>query len=126
MHVLPALKQACLEALDIDDQTPSDMALFYSVVNPRSVLEMIQMIEETKPPSEERILEAFDPIVDLIAKNVYPFRGTDPLQRENHYRFVRSALRLTNKSLAGEIERALRDYFDEDAPSASPPSSVLC
>jgi len=41
MHALPALKQACLEALETEGE-PGNAALFFSVVDPYSVLELEQ------------------------------------------------------------------------------------
>lgn len=44
MHVLPILRQACLEALKTDGD-PDDSGRFSSIVNARSVLELIQVAE---------------------------------------------------------------------------------
>lgn len=51
MHALPILKQACLEALETDGE-PSDPGRFFSIVDPRSVLELVQ-IAETSISDEE-------------------------------------------------------------------------
>ena len=114
MHALSVLKRVCLQALDNDD-----LALFYSVVNPHSVLEMIEMIDQMRssPPTKEQLPKDFDSIVDLIARHVYPFHGTEAVWEKRHYAFVRAALKLTNKELADEIEKALRDYFEEPTES---------
>lgn len=51
MHSLPILKQACLEALETDGE-PGDPGRFFSIVDPGSVLELIQ-IAETRITDEE-------------------------------------------------------------------------
>lgn len=51
MHALPVLKQACLEALD-DTDGPSSPALFFSIVDPGSLLELVE-IAETRITDEE-------------------------------------------------------------------------
>ena len=51
MHALPVLKQACLDAFDTEDE-PGNPALFFSVVDPGSVLELVE-IAETRITDEE-------------------------------------------------------------------------
>ena len=51
MHALPVLRHACLEALDDSDGPPSP-ALFFSIVDPGSVLELVE-IAETRITDEE-------------------------------------------------------------------------
>lgn len=51
MHALPILKQACLEALETDGE-PGDPGQFFSIVEPRSVLELVQTAE-TRITDEE-------------------------------------------------------------------------
>lgn len=51
MHALPILKQACLEALETDGE-PGDPGRFFSIVEPRSVLELVQTAE-TRITDEE-------------------------------------------------------------------------
>jgi hypothetical protein len=51
MHALPALKQAALEAFETEDG-PGDMAGFFSLIDPQSVLDLIE-IAETRITDEE-------------------------------------------------------------------------
>lgn len=51
MHALPILKQACLEALETDGE-PGDPGRFFSLVDPGSVLELIE-IAKTSITDEE-------------------------------------------------------------------------
>jgi hypothetical protein len=44
MHALPALKQAALEAFDTEDG-PGDLAGFFSLIDPPSVLELVEIAE---------------------------------------------------------------------------------
>ena len=60
MHALPILKQACLEALETDGE-PGDPSRFFSIVDPGSVLELVQ-IAETCITDEE--VEALYKVID--------------------------------------------------------------
>jgi hypothetical protein len=51
MHALPALKQAALEAFETEDG-PGDLAGFFSLIDPQSVLELVE-IAETRITDEE-------------------------------------------------------------------------
>lgn len=51
MHALPALKQAALSALETEDG-PGDMTGFLSIIDPQSVLELVE-IAETRITDEE-------------------------------------------------------------------------
>ena len=51
MHALLVLKQACLDAFDTEDE-PGSPALFFSIVDPQSVLELVE-IAETAISDEE-------------------------------------------------------------------------
>jgi hypothetical protein len=51
MHALPALKQAALEAFETEDG-PGDMVGFFSLIDPQSVLELVE-IAETRITDEE-------------------------------------------------------------------------
>ena len=51
MHALSVLKQACLDAFDTEDE-PGSPALFFSIVDPGSVLELVE-IAETAISDEE-------------------------------------------------------------------------
>lgn len=51
MHALTALKQAALEAFETEDG-PGDMAGFLSIVDPQSVLKLVE-IAETRITDEE-------------------------------------------------------------------------
>jgi hypothetical protein len=51
MHALHVLKQACLEALSTEN-APGNPALFFSIVDPGSVLELVK-IAETRITDEE-------------------------------------------------------------------------
>jgi hypothetical protein len=51
MHALPVLKQAALEAFETEDG-PGDMVGFFSIIDPQSVLEMVE-IAETRITDEE-------------------------------------------------------------------------
>jgi hypothetical protein len=44
MHALPALKQAAQEAFDTEDG-PGDLAGFFSIIAPQSVLELAEIAE---------------------------------------------------------------------------------
>lgn len=44
MHAFPALKQAALEAFEIEDGS-GDMAGFFHIIDPRSVLELVEIAE---------------------------------------------------------------------------------
>jgi hypothetical protein len=51
MHALPALKHAALEAFDTEDG-PGDLVNFFSIIDPQSVLELVE-IAETRVTDEE-------------------------------------------------------------------------
>jgi hypothetical protein len=51
MHALPALKHAALEAFETEDG-PGDMAGFLSIIDPQSVLDLVE-IAETHITDEE-------------------------------------------------------------------------
>jgi hypothetical protein len=51
MHALPVLKQAALESFDTEDG-PGDLAGFFSLIDPQSVLELVE-IAETRITDEE-------------------------------------------------------------------------
>jgi hypothetical protein len=51
MHALPVLKQACLDAFDTEDE-PGNPALFFSIADPGSVLELGEFVE-TRITDEE-------------------------------------------------------------------------
>ena len=51
MHALSALKQAALGTLETENG-PSDMAGFFSLIDPKSVLELVE-IAETRITDEE-------------------------------------------------------------------------
>jgi hypothetical protein len=44
MHAFPALKQAALEAFETEDG-PGDLAGFFSLIDPQSVLELVEIAE---------------------------------------------------------------------------------
>lgn len=56
--------------------------------------------------------EPFDPVIQLIAENFYPYRGDDPGLRERHYRVIKAALRLQPEILTDDIAAALQAYFE--------------
>jgi len=68
MHALPILKQACLEALE-NDAEPGDPGRFFSIVDPGSVLELIQ-IAETRITDEEveALRQAIGQLSDYIRR----------------------------------------------------------
>jgi hypothetical protein len=51
MHALPALRHAALEAFETEDG-PGDLAGFFSLIDPQSVLELVE-IAETRITDEE-------------------------------------------------------------------------
>jgi hypothetical protein len=51
MHALPTLKQAALEAFDTEDGS-GDLVNFFAVIDPQSVLELVE-IAETRITEEE-------------------------------------------------------------------------
>jgi hypothetical protein len=51
MHALPALKQAALEAFQTE-HGPGDLAGFFSLIDPQSVLELVE-IAETRITDDE-------------------------------------------------------------------------
>ena len=55
MHALPVLKQACLDAFDTEDE-PGNPALFFSIVDPQSVLELVQIAETAISDEEVKAL----------------------------------------------------------------------
>jgi hypothetical protein len=63
MHALPILKQACLEALETDGE-PGDPSKFFSIVDPGSVLELVQ-IAETRITDEE--VEALHKVIGQLS-----------------------------------------------------------
>lgn len=69
MHALPILKQACLEALETDGE-PGDPGRFFSIVDPGSVLELIQ-IAETRITDEEvaALHQVIGHLCDFIQRN---------------------------------------------------------
>ena len=63
MHALPILKQACLEALETDGE-PGDPGRFFSIVDPRSVLDLVE-IAETRITHEE--VQALHQVIDQLS-----------------------------------------------------------
>jgi hypothetical protein len=57
MHALPALKQAALEAFETEDG-PGDLAGFFSLVDPQSVLELVEIAETPIVGEEARLYNA--------------------------------------------------------------------
>jgi hypothetical protein len=55
MHALPALKQACLDAFDTEDE-PGNPALFFSIVDPQSVLELVEIAQTAISDEEVKAL----------------------------------------------------------------------
>jgi predicted Zn-dependent protease len=55
LHALPILKQACLEALETDGE-PGDPGRFFSIVDPGSVLELIELAETSITDEEVQAL----------------------------------------------------------------------
>jgi hypothetical protein len=45
MHALPVIKQAALEAMDSDEETPGDASLLHAVMDPHTVLELVNIAE---------------------------------------------------------------------------------
>jgi hypothetical protein len=52
---MPALKHACLEALESKDE-PGDPTFFFSIVDPRSVLELGNLAEASITDEEDKAL----------------------------------------------------------------------
>jgi hypothetical protein len=68
MHALPILKQACLEAIETDGE-PGDPGRFFSIVDPGSVLELIQIAETHITDEEVQALHhAIGPLSDYIRR----------------------------------------------------------
>lgn len=63
MHALPILKQACLEALETDSEL-GDPGRFFSIVDPDSVLELVE-IAETRITDEE--VEALHLVISRLS-----------------------------------------------------------
>ncbi len=55
MHTLPVLKQACLDAFDTEDES-GNPALFFSIVDPASVLELVKIAETAISDEEVKAL----------------------------------------------------------------------
>jgi hypothetical protein len=55
MHAIPVLKQACLDAFDTEDE-PGNPALFFSIVDPGSVLELVKIAETAISDEEVKAL----------------------------------------------------------------------
>ena len=55
MHALPVLKQACLDAFDTEDE-PGNPALFFSIVDPGSVLDLVEIAENAISKEEVEAL----------------------------------------------------------------------
>lgn len=55
MHALPVLKQPCLDAFDTEDE-PGNPALFFSIVDPGSVLALVQIAETAISDEEGKAL----------------------------------------------------------------------
>jgi hypothetical protein len=62
MHILPVLKQACLDAFDTEDE-PGNRALFFSIVDPGSVLELVRLVETAI--SDEEVTALHQVIAEL-------------------------------------------------------------
>jgi hypothetical protein len=77
MHALPILKQACLEALETDGE-PGDPGRFFSIVDPRSVLELVQ-IAETRITDEEvtALHEVVNQLCDYIRRTTADKEGAE-------------------------------------------------
>jgi hypothetical protein len=65
MHALSVLKTACYEALE-----DGDKALYYSVVDPTSVLELIETVEVFPAADEmEAISSLLDQLTDFVKRS---------------------------------------------------------
>jgi hypothetical protein len=81
MHALPALKQACLEALETEG-APGNAALFFSVVDPYSVLDLVQ-IAETRITDEEiqALHDVIAEMADYIRRSTADKEGAELIRR---------------------------------------------
>lgn len=52
MHALSVSKQAALEAMDPDEETPGDTSLLHSITDPHTALELVRIVE-TRITEEE-------------------------------------------------------------------------
>lgn len=86
MHTLSVLKTACHEALE-----EGNMGLYYSVVDPGSVLEMIHMIE-AHPAQDE--LKAISSLLDEL---------TDYIKRSPSHDKERAELILRARQIRGVV-----------------------
>ena len=66
MHALPILKQACLEALETDGE-PGDPGRFFSLVDPGSVLELIEIAENSITDEE---VEALHHVIEQLSNYI--------------------------------------------------------
>jgi hypothetical protein len=85
MHALPAIKQAALEALETEDG-PGDLAGFFSLIDPQSVLELVE-IAETRITDEE--VQALHQVIAVLC-NCIRRTTADPASIEltRHARMV--------------------------------------
>ena len=65
MHSFEVLRNACIEAMEID----GDPTLFHDVVDPASVLELVNIAEAAWPPDQVKALGALlNDLVDYIGQ----------------------------------------------------------
>lgn len=77
MHALPVLKQACLDAFDTEDE-PGNPALFFSIVDPGSVLELVEIAETAISDEEVRALHrAIGQLCDYLQRSTDDMEGTE-------------------------------------------------
>lgn len=77
MHALSILKQACLEALETDGE-PGNPGRFFSMVDPGSVLELIE-IAETRITDEEvqALHQVINSLCDFVQRNTADKEGAE-------------------------------------------------
>lgn len=77
MHALPILKQACLEALETDGE-PGDPGRFFSIVDPGSVLELIEIAESRITDEEVLALhQVINQLCDYVQRSTADKEGVE-------------------------------------------------
>jgi hypothetical protein len=81
MHALPALKQAALEAFDTEDG-PGDLAGVFSLIDPQSVLELVEIAENRITDEEVQALhQVISDLGDYIQRTVPAPEALELLRR---------------------------------------------
>jgi hypothetical protein len=77
MHSLSIIKDACIAALD-DDEEPSGRSNFRSIADPQTVLELVQIAEKAEKGISEEELRALGKLIRDLTGYINMNGGTGP------------------------------------------------